>query len=163
MARHAAGAEGLTGDTAQPGEAMADQRPRYEPVDHPADAGIRAFGRNLAELFENAAYGLFDTITDPAAVMAVETRTIVLESAELEDLMVLWLGELNYIFQTEQMLFAGFEIGTVSAQGLTAEIKGEKLDHGRHGIRAEVKAVTYHDLRILQGSDGWEAKVIFDL
>ena len=142
---------------------MADQRPRYEPVDHPADAGIRAFGRNLAELFENAAYGLFDTITDPSAVTAVETRTVVLESAELEDLMVLWLGELNYIFQTEQMLFSSFEVGAVSAQGLTAEISGEKLDSSRHGISAEIKAVTYHNLYILQGPDGWEAQVIFDL
>ena len=37
---------------------------KYETIDHTADLGIRVLGRNRRELFVNAAYALFDLITD---------------------------------------------------------------------------------------------------
>ncbi len=136
---------------------------RYEPVDHPADVGIRVFGPSRAALFENAAHGLFDTITDIEKIEPALERTIELDAADVEDLFVHWLSELNYLFQTEQMLFASFEVKTLSATGLSALLRGERRDPRRHEIDADIKGVTFHDLDIRQTPGGWEAEVIFDV
>jgi len=142
---------------------MAHDDPRYEPVDHPADVGIRVWGASPEALFENAAHGLFDTITDIDAIEPALTRTIELEGSDFEDLLVHWLSELNYLFQTEQMLFASFHVETLTERGLVARLGGERRDGRRHEIEADIKGITFHDLEIGPTSAGWEATVIFDV
>jgi SHS2 domain-containing protein len=46
---------------------------------------------------------------------------------------------------------------------VTAIAHGEKIDPGRHEIKTEIKAVTYHGLYLRQTERGWEAQVIFDV
>lgn len=142
---------------------MTHQDPRYEPVDHPADVGIRAFGPSLAALFENAAHGLFDTITDIERIELALERRIELDAVDVEDLLVHWLSELNYLFQTEQVLFGSFEVTALSPTRLSARLRGERHDPRRHEIKADVKGITFHDLEIRQCRGGWEAAVIFDV
>ena len=46
---------------------------------------------------------------------------------------------------------------------LTATCRGEPMDSSRHQMDHEVKAITYHGLRVEQTADGWEAEVIVDI
>ena len=142
---------------------MAHQPLRYEPVDHPADVGIRVVGRSLAALFENAAYGLFDTITDIELIGSTVQRRIDLDASDVEDLLVHWLSELNYIFQTEQLLFGSFHVTRISPDSLSAVLQGERRDRRRHELEADIKGVTFHDLEVKETSSQWEAVVIFDV
>lgn len=142
---------------------MAEPRPKYRQIDHTADAGIIAYGVDLAELFANAAYGLFDIITNLEKVEPKETRSVMVESSDLEALLVDWLSELNYLFLTERELYKQFFIKTIDELRLSAQLGGEKLDYNRHEIYTEVKAVTYHKLYVQKTARGWEAQVIFDL
>jgi len=161
---------------------MTEDRPRYEPVEHTADVGIVAYGRTLPELFENAAFGLFDTIADLEGVTSGQRRSLELDAADLDDLLVHWLSELNFFFQTERVLFREFSVARISGPGagrepgaagpdesrggglhLSAEAGGQAFDPKRHEIRADVKGVTYHDLDIRKDEGGWEARVIFDV
>ncbi len=137
--------------------------PKYEYIDHTADVGIKIYGDNLAELFANAALGLFDIIADLEKVSPNMERVIDVEASDQEALLVRWLSELNYLFLTGEVIYKEFTIKDLSQTKMMALVKGEKIDYNRHEIYTEVKAVTYHHLYIKEVSHGWEAQVIFDL
>ncbi len=139
-----------------------DQKP-YEQIDHTADVGFKVYGRTLAELFENAAFALFDIMFNLQTVTARDERRFEIESTDLEALLVDWLSELNFLFYTEGMVFKEFHVLKLSDRAVVAEARGEPYDPERHEIFTEVKAVTYHGLEINQTDEGWEAQVILDL
>ncbi len=142
---------------------MQQEKPKYTYIDHTADVGFKVFGRDLKTLFENAAEGFFEIITDLNRVENIDEREVHVEATDQVALMVEWLSELNYLFLTERHVFSSFEVLQVSETELRAKIKGEPLDLDRHEIYTEIKAVTYHGLYVRHGDSGWEAQVIFDL
>jgi SHS2 domain-containing protein len=132
-------------------------------VDHTADAGIVVEATDLARLFERAAWGMFSVTTDVAAVRATETSHISIDAPDRVVLLVRWLSELNYRHVTEHRIFSKFEVVTLSEQHLEANISGEIFDPARHAIFTEIKAVTFHDLRLERDGRGWKAQIILDL
>lgn len=142
---------------------MKPERPKYQHIDHTADVGIKIFGETLKELFENAALGLFDIIADLEKVATVVERQIEIEASDRDALLVNWLSELNFLFFTKREIYKEFVIEELHDFKLTAKVRGERIDYGRHEIFTEVKAVTYHHLYIKETPTGWEAQVIFDL
>jgi SHS2 domain-containing protein len=73
-----------------------------------------------------------------------------------------WLTELLYAFETDRLLFSCFEL-KVEGPKLSAICRGERMDAERHRMEHEVKAITYHGLRVEQMTTGWEAEVIVDI
>ncbi len=142
---------------------MKNQLRKYHHIDHTADLGIRVFGATLADLFENAAFGLFDNITNLAKVDPNLELSVEVQATDREALLVNWLSELNYLFLTRKVLFEFFQINEINDEHLTATVRGEKFDPDQHEIYTEVKAVTYHKLYAKETAKGWEAQVIFDL
>ncbi len=135
----------------------------YETFDHTADIGIRARSDTLNGLFEDSAKGLFSVIlTNPDAVRCVRDTTIELTGDRRDDLLFDWLAELLYTFETRRMLFGRFEV-RLSNSGLSAVAWGEPLDDARHDLDMEIKAVTYHGLKVEPEGNGWLAEVIVDL
>jgi len=136
---------------------------KYHHIDHTADLGIKAFGDTLAELFENAAFGLFDSITNLEKVRPNSECSVEVQASDREALLVNWLSELNYLFLTRKELFKSFQVKEIDDEHLTATVEGEQLNLDRHEIYTEIKAVTYHKLYVKESDQGWEAQVIFDL
>ncbi len=137
---------------------------KYEYTAHTADVGLRAFGRTEAETFENAALGMFNLLCDVSAVEPRKTLEIALETAdEEENLLADWLNELLFLYESRDMLFSRFRILELSGGKLRAEVSGEPLDRTRHELGEEIKAATYHMLRVRRSDDGWTAQVIFDI
>jgi SHS2 domain-containing protein len=136
---------------------------QYEFVDHTGDIGVRVFGQTLPELFQQAAEALTFIITDPETIRIKETRKILLEAKTDEELLITWLNELVYLFDTEGLLFKAFEVLSVHDQHLEALAQGEIYVEGRHEIKTAVKAATYHQLKISHHQGLWTAQVIFDL
>ena len=132
---------------------------RYEEVEHTADACIRAFGRDLPELFANAAHGMFDLLADMEKLHPTIEREVSLEASDLESLLVDWLGELLYLREAHGEVYKEFEITTLSSTELKAVAKGGK------GFvpRMDIKAVTYHDLKIEKIEEGYVATIVFDV
>jgi SHS2 domain-containing protein len=85
-----------------------------------------------------------------------------LQGDKIEYLLFDWLRELLYHFDAEHLLFGTFEV-QVRKDGLTASAWGEPLDRSRHNMEHEVKAITYHGLRVEKVGDVWEAEVIVDI
>jgi SHS2 domain-containing protein len=135
----------------------------YELFEHTADLGLRARAGDLNTLFAEAAEALFSIITeDLAAVQPREQLDVRLEAEEREYLLFDWLRALLYDFDTKHRLFSRFEV-YLDEGGLTGKAWGEPLDPARHALDHEVKAITYHGLRVERANDGWLAEVIVDI
>ncbi len=118
---------------------------KYEQLEHTADALVRAHGKNLSEMFANAAYAMFDQITDVKKVKATGEMKIVLEAETREQLLVDFLQELLFLNDTEDLVFSKFDVKT-DGRKLEALVWGEKFDEKKHPKRSVVKGVTYHQL-----------------
>lgn len=135
---------------------------RYSQFEHTADIGIKASGSDLKELFTNFALGLFDVICDMGKVLPLEEIKINISSSDLESLLVKWLNELIFIFDSKRMLLSKFDIKTVDHDSLSAVVSWEKFDLKRHEMRLSVKAATYHQLSIKKNRQ-YKGKIILDV
>ena len=136
---------------------------RYEVIDHTADIGIRAYGKDLKSLFANAAYGMFDILADLKNVRAKESLKIKAEAPNVEELFLFWLSELLYQYNSKKIIFKEFSIDKLTDNAISAAAKGEKIDLKRHNLKKEIKAVTYHQLKVEKLKDFWQGEVIFDV
>jgi SHS2 domain-containing protein len=136
---------------------------RYEYIEHTGDLGFKAFGSTREDLFVNAAAALFQALVSAETVEEREERVVAVQAEALDYLLVSWLGELLYLFDTEGLLLRGFEIKDMKEDSLDATVRGEILDPARHEIKTCIKAVTYHQLYIRNANGMWECQVILDL
>lgn len=135
----------------------------YETFDHTADLGLRVQAPDLDTLFAEAAEALFSVVVeDLSTVTASQNLEVNLTGDDREFLLFDWLKTLLYHFDAEHMLFSRFEVH-VRPDGLHGIARGEPLDRSRHELSHEVKAITYHGLRVEQTPDGWLAEVIVDI
>jgi len=139
------------------------QMKKYETFDHTADLGIRIFGRTCEEVFINGAYALFDLLTDLDKVLKAFSYKLRVEAGDREELLIRWLNELLFLFESRGYLFKEFSITHLDQTSLEAAVWGEAFDPSRHERKTEIKAVTYHQVAIREKEGAWEGKVIFDL
>jgi SHS2 domain-containing protein len=138
------------------------QRP-YEVFDHTADVGIHAFGRTLPELFIHAAQGMESLMVAPEQVRESVSREIAVEGHDVVSLLIAWLNELVFLFDTEYLLLRTFRIDTFSETSLQAHASGEPYDAQHHDLSSAIKAVTWHEASVERTSDGYKARIIFDI
>jgi SHS2 domain-containing protein len=134
----------------------------FEILDHTADVGIIAYGTDLSQAFANAARGLFSLITDLDDVEEILHRDAELTATDEENLLVEWLNELIYQFDTEGIIFKRFDIIRLDNTRLKARGYGEKVNKSKHKLKIGVKAATYHMLKVDKG-DGCRVQVLFDI
>jgi SHS2 domain-containing protein len=134
----------------------------FEILDHTADVGIIAYGADLKQAFANAARALFSLITELDDVEEVVYRDIELTASDEESLLVGWLNELIYRFDTEGVLFKRFDIIRLEDTRLKARSYGEKADSDKHSLKTGVKGATYHMLKV-DKTDGCRVQVLFDI
>jgi len=135
----------------------------YEVFEHTADLGLRVRGATQEELFAEAARGLTAMIVaNLDTVRAVQSRTFEVSGDELGFLMFDWLNELLYAFEADKLLLSRFDV-RIDGDQLHAVCRGEAMDPDRHSMEHEVKAITYHQLRVEQVDGSWLAEVIVDI
>ena len=135
----------------------------FEVIEHTADVGLRIEAPDVDSLFAEAARALFSLlIPNTAVVRALEPVEFSLPSQTPADLLVDWLSELLHVFESRHLVLCEFSV-TIDPSGLRAAARGEPLDLQRHEIGYEIKAVTYHRLKVEQQDQGWLAEVILDI
>ena len=140
-----------------------DNMTKFEFIDHSGDLGILVFGRSRPELFQHAAEAFFQILTEPKKVRKKLTKKISLQVNGDEELLVSWLNEFIYLFDTQGLLFSHFQILALDDRSMEAVARGEPYEEGRHPIKRTIKGTTYHQLRIHEEGGIWKAQVIFDL
>ena len=132
----------------------------FEEVEHTADKALRIFGTNLTELFLSGAAGLTQLMAAEVSEISTEIeKSIELEAIDAESLLVEWLSELAYWAESEMLVFNKFRIQNVTATHLQASILGGKVPE----LEKHIKAVTYHNLKIIKTSQGLEVTIVFDV
>ena len=132
-------------------------------LEHPSDTGIEAQGRTLKDAFEFAAVGLLSIIVDMESVVPLEHRFVNLKGTDRENLLVKWLSEILYLYDGEDFLTSSIGITKLTSTELEAVLAGERVDEKKHRLKADVKAVTYHQLKIEQVADGVLLQVFLDI
>jgi len=135
----------------------------YELLEHTADLGLRVRAPDLDTLFREAAEGFFSLLVDggPPGGEAREFR-FELEATRHDDLLFDWLNELLFTFDTTGCLLGAFEV-SVRGRRLQASARGAPPEPSERGRLREVKAITYHGLKVEPSEGGWLAEVIVDI
>ena len=134
----------------------------FEIINHTADVGIIAYGADISQAFANAARALFSLITELDNIDEVVYRDVEITAPDQESLLVAWLNELIYLFDTENIIFKRFDITQLNNTQLKARSYGEKVDSSKHKLKTGVKAATYHMLKVDKGN-GCKVQVLFDI
>jgi SHS2 domain-containing protein len=132
-----------------------------------ADIAFEATGRDLSELFSDAADATMNVMIDNIeAIQPRETRQIELSNDKLDMLLFDLLQELIFLKDAERLLLRMRQLEIEEKDKrlfLRGIVEGEPLDVERHHQRADVKAVTLHDFSIEQTESGWKARVLLDI
>ncbi len=144
---------------------------QFEILDISVDAGIRAFGHDLPELFVNAGLGMYSLITDLTDIQEKKTLDISAQGSSLEGLLVAFLNELVFQFDTHGFVgknisiegFQADEPASLQPYELKAVLSGEDFDPDLHKGKLLIKAATYHKLHIEKKDGHYQADIIFDI
>ena len=132
-----------------------------------ADVAFEAYGKTIAELFENTAAALLAVSVDPDSLNNLRKRhQLSLQSNNIENLLYDFLSELIFLKDTDGFLASKTDVTIKQTQEgwhLTAILEGERLDPKKHDLRVDVKAVTKHLFRIRKTRDGYAARVVVDI
>ena len=135
----------------------------YEFFEHTADVGIRAWGPDLAATLTQAARALMELLTGGEFTSTGDAHyDIALTADSVEDLAVCWLQELLVRFDTEHLVPQTCDFQELTPQRLRATIWAQRCDPAAERLGREVKAITYHQLRLEQ-TDGYRLEVIVDI
>lgn len=132
-----------------------------------ADVAFEAWGETREELFSSAAAALLRTmVAEPDEVEFREELTIRMEHPELDLLLCSFLQELVFLKDARRLLLhaAALQIGERDGLSvLEAVVRGEEIDHRRHRLLVDVKAVTLHRLRVAFEDQTWRGTVVLDV
>jgi SHS2 domain-containing protein len=141
----------------------------YEIINHTADVGIKVYGKNLEQLFLNAARAMFEVMIEETKRKSIfqkeeQKKFLVNKRASgIEDVFVAWLSELLYLFSTEGLIMDKADIQALDSEHIYAEVAGRIFNPDSCRVKTEIKAVTFHELKIEQTDKGYQAQIIFDV
>lgn len=132
----------------------------FEITEHPADIKLLVHGLSREELFANAARGMM-TVLYGNEILECEPddkEEITVGATDIEHLFVDWLSELLYLSNTHYRAYIDVDVKELTKSSVTALVgscSGEAID--------DIKAVTYHQLKVTEKDGAWEATVVFDI
>ena len=133
---------------------------RYELLEHTADILVRCTGNTIEECFESAAYALFDQMVDISKIEKKEKHSFVIEADDIEGRLFSFLSELLFLLDAESLVLSEFKI-KFDGSKVICDAYGETLDVSKHRPKTEIKAITYHMMRIDENKPS--VTVLFDV
>jgi len=129
-----------------------------------SDVAFIAYGKDLNELFANAALAMFEVMINSKQIEPKVERKVKVKGDDLLSLLFEWLNELLFYYGAENLAFSKFEVKVDEKNfGLEATCYGEKINPEKHETKTEVKACTMHKMKIEKVNNIWQAQVILDI
>lgn len=139
----------------------------YRFIDHDSDIAIDVNGTSLEDLFTASAKAWKEVTVEKSNVSLKEINQINLEQPTSEELLVSFLDELNYLFHTKKWVTGNVEAIWVSEEDkiwtLSAKLKGEPYSELKHKTKAEIKAITFHQVNIKKSGIYYSTRIVFDI
>ncbi|XP_035728989.1 protein archease-like [Vespa mandarinia] len=129
---------------------------KYEYLDHTADVQLHAWGESLEEAFEQCAIAMYGYMTDLRRVEITDILNVEVEGHDIQSLLFQFLNELLFAFSAESFLVAKkVKINEFDRENfkIKATLYGEEFNIRKHSQEAEVKAITYSAMQILDQPD----------
>ena len=144
----------------------------FRVIDHTADIGLLIKGKNKEELFAEAARGMFSIVAGeglnphlfpPPLRGRIEKGGIKIKvtGPTLEELLVSFLNELLYLAEKEKAIFNRFEVEIKKIKN-RFYLQG-RIKENSQVPKREVKAATYHNLKVEKKDNFWQTTIIFDV
>ena len=130
----------------------------FEEISHTADWSVRVWAEDLPSLFAESARAMNTLAGVETGKSPSEKRVFESDGADAESLLVVFLSELVYCQEQENLAFDKFDI-QINAEQISANMEGAEIT----SVDKAIKAVTYHDLRIERTSRGLEVTLVFDV
>ncbi|HJN57187.1 MAG TPA: archease [Candidatus Woesearchaeota archaeon] len=131
-----------------------------------ADIAIESYGKDLNELFENAAFAVFEESANLSNVEEKIKKNIKIDADNIEDLLFDFLSEILFLKDTYSILFKKTKVKIENKDGkysLSAELTGEEINREKHELRNDIKAITLHMFKIEKTKDRYKALVVVDV
>lgn len=126
-----------------------------------SDVLFEAYGKDLKELYANAAEAMFSIICQLDKVEPKQIEEFVMKGEDLEGTMWNWLSGLIAIVDTEQMFFSKFEIEEADDNHVKAKLYGESISPEKG--ETVVKSLTNYKYKVEKTDDGYKAVVSLDI
>ena len=135
---------------------------KFEFLEHTADIKFRAFGKTLEEVFENSALAISNIIYKEE-IKEEKKLKIKVKGKDLESLLYNFLEEFLFLFDSENFLLSDVKSIKIDEKNLTAEAEVSGDDAKNYKINIGIKAITYNEMFVKKGKDGWETQVVVDV
>jgi SHS2 domain-containing protein len=139
----------------------------YKFLEHPADIGIEATGKTLIEAIESASLGLISVMVDTENIDCMEMKHIELEAIDEEALVIKWLNEILFYFDSESFICKNISISNIDSDDnnfkITGSLTGELFSSEKHKFKVHVKAATYHQFELIESGSGVLLRIFFDI
>jgi len=135
----------------------------WELLDHTADVRLAVQGDDIGDFFITAARALAELLVGVVRPVSIEYHTIRAEGEGFEELLVDWLRELLFLFQGEGMIAVEHDIITIDRVHLSARCGCAVFDPMHMSVVTDIKAITYHDLFVIEDDRGVSARIVCDV
>jgi SHS2 domain-containing protein len=143
----------------------------YKYLEHSTDAFVQAHGSSLEVLFGNCAKGLVNIMFEIDKVEDRQFSTITASGEDLENLLFDWLEKVLLKILIDHIVASRFSIEISEKNAnvmekkyfLRARVGGEKVSYSKHNYKIEIKAITYHELKIKRIGPNYVATFLVDL
>lgn len=134
----------------------------FEIIEHTADVGIKAWGDTAEECLEEATYGLLDIVGIWSPGLGGQETSLTAEARDRPGVLAEWLSEVLYAYEAQDAVVRSVVVRTAGETSATGSLwlapRGQDAAEG-----TQVKAITYHGLRMHHLGPGWHAVVYVDV
>ncbi len=133
---------------------------KYRFIDHTADVAFEVFGKDVAELIENASYAFYDAFVDVSRIDSSVEKVLEVEAESVDSLLYRWLNELLFLFDTEFFAAKHVEV-SINQTKCTGRLVGGRFTPEL--VKVEPKAITLHKFKVEKVDEGYRAFVVVDI
>ena len=130
-----------------------------------ADIAYEAYGKDIEELFENAAFAIFELSADIETFDAKKKLEFKLESSRMDNLLYDFLSEIIFLKDSKYMIFKKIKVSINKGKtcSLNAVMWGDKINPKKQGLKNDIKAITLHMFELKKEKNGYEATIVVDI
>mgnify|MGYP006280453545 CR=1 FL=1 len=136
---------------------------KWTAIDHTADFAYRAFGKDKAKLFKNAAKGLIHFLVEKekAEKSSEKKKTLIFKAEDQETLLVDFLRELLYLIEVEKLILTKIISLKIKEKSLKVNLILTKYNELKK--KTDIKAITYHNIEIKHKDQYFQTDIICDV
>ena len=135
----------------------------YRIIEHTADTGFEVRGDTREQVFETAALAFFHIMWRVGQHKKSQPEVINITGIDSKELLVNFLEEFLYLYDAKGLVCTHVKVDKMSDTMLRAQAWLQQFNDDRDRELLGVKAVTYHQLNIVEKDHIWVAQVFLDI